>query len=77
MAEPGFAAFAVIQIGTKCIGDDLKALLEDVRDLVGELDFSFHVVSTQDDSARTSRSTLSESGRERSSSRDGDKGKRE
>lgn len=27
MAEPGFAAFAVLQISTKCIGDDLKALL--------------------------------------------------
>lgn len=74
MAEPGFAAFAVMQIGTKFIGDDLKALLDDVRELVGELDFSFHVVSTSEhDSAESSRTTLLDDERERS----GDKGKRE
>lgn len=48
MAEPGFAAFAVLQICTKCVGDDLRALLADVKELVGELDFSFHITSTQD-----------------------------
>lgn len=61
MAEPGFAAFAVMQISTKCIGDDIKALLADIRELVGELDFSFHVVSTKDGSASSpdsSRDTL-------------------
>ncbi|KAH0342394.1 hypothetical protein KCU81_g5792, partial [Aureobasidium melanogenum] len=60
MAEPGFAAFAVMQISTKCIGDDIKALLADIKELVGELDFSFHVVSTQDSasSSQTSQDTL-------------------
>lgn len=48
IAEPGYASFAVTQLGTKLIIDDLKKLLEDVRDLVGELDFSYHVVSTGD-----------------------------
>lgn len=46
IAEPGYASFAVTQLATKCVIDDLKKLLEDVRDLVGELDFSYHVVST-------------------------------
>jgi len=58
MAEPGFAAFAVMQISTKCIGDDIKALLADIKELVGELDFSFHVVSTRDDSSSGSQDTL-------------------
>lgn len=48
IAEPGYASFAVTQLGTKCVIDDLKKLLEDVKDLVGELDFSYHVVSTAD-----------------------------
>ncbi|PNS19335.1 hypothetical protein CAC42_2512 [Sphaceloma murrayae] len=39
IAEPGFAAFACVQIGTKCIEDDVKALLRDVKGLVGEMDF--------------------------------------
>jgi hypothetical protein len=58
MAEPGFAAFAVMQISTKCIGDDIKALLADIKELVGELDFSFHVVSTRDDASSGSQDTL-------------------
>lgn len=77
MAEPGFAAFAVMQIATKCIGDDLKGLLKDVRELVGELDFSFHVVSTAEgDSADSSRVTLLPE-EARGGRRENDKGKRE
>lgn len=75
MAEPGFAAFAVMQIATTCIGDDLKALLADVKELVGELDFSFHVVSTMEgDSADTSRTNLVGTNTDEGS---GGKGKRE
>lgn len=48
VAEPGYAAFAVIQISTRCIIADLDRLLTNVRALVGELDFSFHTVSTSD-----------------------------
>jgi hypothetical protein len=47
IAEPGYAAFAVMAISTRCIHMDLERLLKAVRDLVGELDFSFHVVSTK------------------------------
>ncbi|KAF1922856.1 uncharacterized protein M421DRAFT_77004 [Didymella exigua CBS 183.55] len=46
IAEPGYAAFAVMAISTRCISMDIERLLKAVRKLVGELDFSFHVVST-------------------------------
>lgn len=49
IAEPGYACFAVLQIGTKCIIDDLKELLAGVKELVGELDFSYHVVNAGDE----------------------------
>ena len=58
VAEPGFAAFAVLQISTSCIHMDIKKLLHAVKKLVGELDFSFHVVSTRSGSASTSSETL-------------------
>lgn len=48
IAEPGYASFAVTQLGTKCVLDDLKQLLRDVKELVGELDFSYHVISTSE-----------------------------
>jgi hypothetical protein len=52
--EPGYAAFAVTQVASSLITDDLRRLVEDVKDLVGEVDFSFKVVnsetSTQTDS---------------------------
>lgn len=44
IAEPGYAAFAVVQISTRCIQMDVQRLLERVRKLVGTMDFSFHVV---------------------------------
>lgn len=53
ISEPGYAAFAVIQICTQCIQMDVKRLLKRVRGLVGELDFSFHVVSARAGSQET------------------------
>ncbi|KAF2398667.1 hypothetical protein EJ06DRAFT_87904 [Trichodelitschia bisporula] len=41
--EPGYAAFAVTQISTQSIISDLEVLLTNVKELVGELDFSFHI----------------------------------
>lgn len=58
IAEPGYAAFAVMQISTRCIHMDIQKLLSAVKKLVGELDFSFHTVSTQDPSQTTSSETL-------------------
>ncbi|KAJ9293207.1 hypothetical protein DTO271G3_7930 [Paecilomyces variotii] len=49
-AEPGYAAFAVLQISTRCIIGDLDKLLKNVKALVGELDFSFHIVNTASNS---------------------------
>lgn len=60
--EPCYAAFAVIQVSTRCIIGDLDKLLRNVRTLVGELDFSFHAVSTSDASSEL---TLWETARER------------
>lgn len=48
IAEPGYAAFAVMAISTRCIHMDLERLLAGVKRLVGELDFSFHIVSTKE-----------------------------
>ena len=49
IAEPGYASFAVIQIGTKCLVDDLKTLLAAVKELVGELDFSIGILDQSRD----------------------------
>lgn len=58
IAEPGYASFAVVQIGTRFINDDLRELVESVKQLVGELDFSYHIVSTADSSQGSSEETL-------------------
>jgi hypothetical protein len=41
--EPGYAAFAVMQMGARRIGGDVERLLAAVRDLVGEMDFTLRV----------------------------------
>ncbi|KAI2474569.1 mfs transporter [Pyrenophora tritici-repentis] len=56
VSEPGYAAFAVMSISTRCIHMDVEKLLKAVKGLVGEMDFSFHVVSTRDGSASVSGS---------------------
>lgn len=58
IAEPGYSSFAVIQLATRCMIDDLREILTGVKELVGELDFSYHVVSTTDSSRSTSEETL-------------------
>ncbi|KAJ5496497.1 Brefeldin A sensitivity protein [Penicillium fimorum] len=73
MAEPGFAAFAVLQISTRCIVGDMDRLLRLVKELVGELDFSFHAVSTGESMAESragSRTDLSQYSSSRPSDRD-------
>ena len=72
ITEPGYSAFAVIQIASSLVSDDLGKLIEwvslsqwyikfkglikdchrNVKELVGEVDFSFHVISTADDSSQ-------------------------
>lgn len=48
IAEPGYASLAVVQVAQKCLVDDLNRVLVSVKALVGELDFSYHIVSTGD-----------------------------
>ncbi|PYH98031.1 MFS transporter [Aspergillus ellipticus CBS 707.79] len=66
IAEPGFATFSVLQISTRCIVGDVKRLMKDVKALVGELDFSFHAIST----AHSVKSSAEVSRFSRPSSRD-------
>ncbi|OAL46435.1 hypothetical protein IQ07DRAFT_517996 [Pyrenochaeta sp. DS3sAY3a] len=70
VAEPGYAAFAVMAISRRCIHMDVEKLLVAVRKLVGELDFSFHVVSTQESSAVSSSDTLARRSSRLSAKRD-------
>jgi hypothetical protein len=48
--EPGYSAYAVMQVASSLVTDDLKRLVENVKSLVGEVDFSFKVVSSEDSS---------------------------
>lgn len=41
--EPGYSAYAVLQVCSSLVTDDLRRLVDHVRDLVGETDFSFEV----------------------------------
>jgi hypothetical protein len=37
--EPGYAAFGVLQVATSMLADDLEGLLEETKNLVGEVNF--------------------------------------
>lgn len=43
--EPGYAAFAVLQLCARSIGVDVDRLLDAVRELVGELDFTLKITN--------------------------------
>ena len=45
ITEPGYSAFAVMQVASGMISGDLEKLITNVKSLVGEVDFSFHVIS--------------------------------
>ncbi|KAL3423247.1 hypothetical protein PVAG01_04994 [Phlyctema vagabunda] len=47
VTEPGYSAYAVMQVASSLVVDDLERLVEHVRDLVGETDFSFKVVMSE------------------------------
>lgn len=56
--EPGYSAYAVMQVASSLVGDDLERLVAEVKGLVGEVDFSFRVGGSGDlpvESARTQR----------------------
>lgn len=54
MAEPEYSAFAVITICAMCVNEEVEKIARHVKTLVGEIDFSFHVVSTADDASEES-----------------------
>ena len=54
--EPCYASFAVLEVASSLIVEEVGATVRKVQELVGEVDFSFHVVSTRD--GNESMSTL-------------------
>lgn len=57
VTEKGYAAFAMIQVCASLVIDDLTKLAAAIKDLVGESDFAFTVVS----SSNSSTSDITES----------------
>ncbi|KAF4637953.1 hypothetical protein G7Y89_g102 [Cudoniella acicularis] len=57
--EPGYSAYAVMQVASAMMMDDLKRLVDSVKDLVGETDFSFRV-DVSDSSVDSTGSETSE-----------------
>jgi hypothetical protein len=48
--EPGFAAFAVITLATRCIGIEIEELIDTVTELVGTMDFSVYPIDSKSSS---------------------------
>jgi hypothetical protein len=57
--EPGYSAYAVMQVCSSLVMDDLARLVDNVKDLVGETDFSFKVTTSESsvDSTASERSS--------------------
>lgn len=53
LSHPCYAAFAVNEITASLINGEMEKLVKLIKDLVGEIDFSFHIMSTSDDSTST------------------------
>ncbi|KPI44474.1 uncharacterized protein AB675_8574 [Cyphellophora attinorum] len=49
VSHPAFAAFAVGEVASAFVSAELRRVVREVRGLVGEVDFSFHVVGTEHD----------------------------
>lgn len=48
ITEPAYSAYAVMQVASSLVSDDLARLVDHVKDLVGETDFSFRVAGIED-----------------------------
>jgi hypothetical protein len=51
IAQPCYAAFAVLEIASTLIAEEMGHVVRLVKELVGEVDFSFHIISTSSDSS--------------------------
>lgn len=60
IAEPCYAAFAVLEVASSLIVEEVRFTVRKVQELVGEVDFSFHVVSTQTDDGASAKTLLGE-----------------
>ena len=61
--EPGYAAYAVLQVCSSLVFDDLARLVDHVKDLVGETDFSFKVSMSESSVDSTGSETSSGKGK--------------
>ena len=57
MSQPCYAAFAVLEIASTLITEETEHVVRLVKELVGEVDFSFHIISTSSDSSSITAST--------------------
>jgi len=58
VAEPCYAAFAVLEVASTLVAEEMAQILKKVQDLVGEVDFSFHVVSTASSTSSSVQSSI-------------------
>jgi hypothetical protein len=54
ISQPCYAAFAVLEIASTLIAEEMGRVVRLVKELVGEVDFSFHIISTTSESSSTS-----------------------
>jgi hypothetical protein len=60
ISQPCYAAFAVLEIASTLIAEEMGHVVRLVKELVGEVDFSFHIISTSSDSSMSSSTALSD-----------------
>ncbi|KAK4955886.1 hypothetical protein LTR10_006825 [Elasticomyces elasticus] len=63
IAEPEYSAFAVVQVCSQAIHADLERLRGHVKNLVGELDFSFHATKSMREGSDTASDMTDEKGK--------------
>jgi hypothetical protein len=51
ISQPCYATFAVLEIASTLIAEEMGHVVRLVKELVGEVDFSFHIISTSSDSS--------------------------
>ena len=49
--EPGFRAIAVIEVAQRCLVDSIHRIVDHVKELVGEVDFSYRMKDVSDASS--------------------------
>jgi hypothetical protein len=49
--EPGFRAIAVIEVAQRCLVDSINRIVDHVKELVGEVDFSYRIRNLSDASS--------------------------